>query len=67
MLCYPATLERDPETGAVMAGFTDIPFAHTVGDDETEALLNAVDALTTAFEVFVERRERIPQPSAPAA
>ncbi|MBV5272664.1 MAG: type II toxin-antitoxin system HicB family antitoxin [Lamprocystis purpurea] len=66
MLCYPATLERDNESGAVLAGFVDIPFAHTVGDDEAEALLNAVDALTTAFAVFVERRERIPEPSAPA-
>ncbi|WP_295430720.1 type II toxin-antitoxin system HicB family antitoxin [uncultured Thiodictyon sp.] len=66
MLCYPATLERDNESGAVLAGFADIPFAHTVGDDDAEALLNAVDALTTAFEVFVERRERIPEPSAPA-
>jgi len=66
MLCYPATLERDPETDTVIAGFADIPFTHTVGGDATEALRNAVDALTTAFEVFVERRERIPEPSAPA-
>lgn len=63
MLCYPAMLEKDPETGTVMVSFPDIPFAHAVGDDETEALLNAEDALVTAFEIFEEKREVIPMPS----
>ena len=63
MFCYPATFEKDPETGNVLVGFPDIPFCHSVGDDEAEALLNAVDALITAFESFEERREPIPVPS----
>ena len=64
MFCYPATLEKDPETGAVLVGFADIPFCHSVGGDDDEALLSAVDALITAFESFEERREPIPVPSA---
>lgn len=63
MFCYPATFEKDPETGAVLVGFPDIPFCHSVGGDEAEALLNAADALITAFESFEERREPIPAPS----
>lgn len=66
MLCYPAILENDPETGTALASFPDIPFAHSVGDDEAEALLNAEDALVTAFEIFEENREAIPMPSEPA-
>lgn len=64
MFCYPATLEKDPETDTVLVGFPDIPFCHSVGGDKDEALLNAVDALITAFESFEERREPIPMPSA---
>jgi antitoxin HicB len=67
MLCYPAILEKDPETGTIMVSFPDIPFAHSVGDDETEALLNAEAALVTAFEICEEKREAIPTPSVPEA
>jgi antitoxin HicB len=63
MLCYPAILEKDPETGTVMVSFLDIPFAHSVGDDETEALFNAEAALVAAFEICEEKREAIPMPS----
>ncbi|MDO9141308.1 MAG: type II toxin-antitoxin system HicB family antitoxin [Methylobacter sp.] len=64
MLCYPAILEHDPETGAVIVSFPDLPFAHAVGDDEAEALLNAEEALVTAFEICEEKRIAIPTPSA---
>jgi len=63
MLCYPAILENDPETRTVMVSFPDINFAHSVGDDEAEALLNAEAALVTAFEICEEKREAIPMPS----
>lgn len=66
MFCYPATLEKDPKTGAVLVGFHDIPFCHSVGDDENDALLNAVNALITAFELFEKRCEPIPSPSVAA-
>ena len=64
MLCYPAILEKDPETETIMVSFPDISFAHSVGDDEAEALLNAEAALVTAFEICEEKREAIPMPSA---
>jgi antitoxin HicB len=67
MFCYPASLEKDLETGAVLVGFPDIPFCHSVGGDADEALLNAVDALITAFESFEDRREPIPSPSVAVA
>ena len=63
MLCYPAILETDPETGTVIVSFPDIPFAHSVGDDNADALLNAEAALVTAFEICAEKREAIPMPS----
>ncbi len=63
MLCYPAILEKDPETGTIMVSIPDISFAHSVGDDEAEALLNAEAALVTAFEISEEKREAIPMPS----
>lgn len=60
MLCYPAILDQDPETRSFIVSFPDIPFAHAVGEDKVEALLNAKDALVTAFEIFEEKREAIP-------
>lgn len=63
MLCYPATLEHDPETATIIVSFSDLPFAHAVGDDEAEALLNAEAALVTAFEICEEKRIAIPMPS----
>jgi antitoxin HicB len=63
MLCYPVILKKDPETGAIIVSFPDIPFVHSVGDDDAEALLNAEAALVTAFEIYEEMREAIPMPS----
>lgn len=63
MLNYPVTLERDAATGVVLVQFVDIPWCHTVGDDEDEALLYAVDALETALEIYVDERRPLPVPS----
>ncbi|MDP2903477.1 MAG: type II toxin-antitoxin system HicB family antitoxin [Methylovulum sp.] len=63
MFSYPVTLEKDTNTGQVIVDFVDIPFAHSVGDDEDEALLNAVDALETAFESLMGSRLAIPTAS----
>ncbi len=60
MFCYPVNLEKDPDSGQVIVDFIDIPFVHSIGDDEDEALLNAVDALETAFAVIMNSREPIP-------
>lgn len=63
MLEYPVVLERDADTGAVLVQFVDFPWCHSVGEDEDEALLNAVDALETALEIYVEQRRPLPVPS----
>jgi len=59
---YPVTLTAD-DNGTVLVGFPDIPFAHTFGDDEGEALARAVDALESAFIVIIAERGDIPAPS----
>lgn len=63
MLRYPVTLTTDTETNTVLADFPDVPWCHSAGYDESEALLNAEDALTSALGVFIERRQAIPEPS----
>lgn len=60
MFCYPVNLEKDPESGQVIVDFIDIPFAHSIGADVDEALLNATDALETAFESLMKSREPVP-------
>jgi len=61
-LRYPVKLERDTN-GTILAGFPDVPEAHTFGDDREEALARAVDALETAFMGYMEDRRAIPKPS----
>jgi antitoxin HicB len=62
MLRYPVRLERDTN-GTILAGFPDVPEAHTFGTDREEALARAVDALETAFIGYMEDRRAIPDPS----
>lgn len=64
MLRYPVTLKRDTNS-TILVSFPDVPEAHTFGDDESEALLRAVDALETALSLYVDDRRDIPPPSAP--
>jgi antitoxin HicB len=62
MLRYPVQLAVD-DTGAVSVSFPDVPEAHTFGEDESEALARAVDALETALSIYVDGRQAIPAPS----
>ena len=62
MYAYPVTLSAD-DNGTVLVGFPDIPFAHTFGEDEGEALARAVDALESAFIAIIAERGDIPAPS----
>jgi antitoxin HicB len=62
MLRYPVELALD-ETGAVSASFPDVPEAHTFGEDESEALVRAVDALETTLSMYVDARQAVPTPS----
>lgn len=61
-LNYPVHLEPAEEGGFVVT-FPDVPEAITQGDDEGEALLNAVDALETALEFYVDDGKDLPKAS----
>lgn len=47
-------------------GFVDFPEANSVGRTEEQALREAVYALITAIEIYIDERRPIPLPSAPA-
>lgn len=62
MLAYPVTLTEDTN-GSLLVAFPDVPEANSVGDDQEEALLNALDALESAFEIYFDERRTVPMPS----
>ncbi len=62
MFSYPVILEDD-DNDTVMLRFVDLPGA-TFGDDEADALANAVDLLETVMMGFITDRQAIPSPSA---
>lgn len=62
MLNYPVILTPDTN-GTLLVAFPDLPEAVSVGDDEDEALLNALDALETALEIYFDERRPVPLPS----
>ena len=62
MLAYPVTLTPDTN-GTFLVGFPDFPEANSAGDDQQESLLNALDALETALEIYFDERRPIPMPS----
>lgn len=62
MLSYPVHLEPAEEGGFVVT-FPDIPEAITQGEDETDALVWALDALETVLEIYMDGRKFIPYPS----
>jgi len=42
-------------------GLSDVPEAHTFGEDEGEALMLAVDAFEAALCMYIDNRRDIPQ------
>ena len=64
MTGYPVILERDTN-GTFRVEVVDIPEANAVGEDEADALRNAVEAIETALEMYAEQRRPIPPPSTP--
>jgi antitoxin HicB len=64
MLSYPVKMERDTNN-TYLVTFPDIPEAVSVGDDEDEALLNALDALESAIEIYFDEKREVPPPSKP--
>ena len=61
---YPAQLERH-SAGEIVVSFRDVPWCHTSGEDEAEALSEAEDALEEAIAGCINHGEPIPTPSQP--
>lgn len=59
---YPATFTPDTN-GTLLVTFRDIPEAVSVGDDEQDAIAQALDGLETAFSIYMDERRVIPVPS----
>ena len=64
MVWYPVTLSPD-DNDTVLVGFPDFPEAQTFGDDESEALTRAVDALETVIDAYIRDRRAIPASRSP--
>lgn len=60
---YPCVLAPE-DAGGFSVSFPDIPEALTCGDERTEALERAEDALAVALAAYVHDRRDIPLPSA---
>jgi antitoxin HicB len=61
-LSYPVNLDLD-SNNTYLVTFPDIPEANSVGDDEDDALLNALDALESAVDIYIDQEREIPLPS----
>ncbi|MDT6961535.1 type II toxin-antitoxin system HicB family antitoxin [Cupriavidus sp. SZY C1] len=64
MFSYPVILTRD-SNGTLLVTFPDIPEAISVGNDEADALAQALDALEAALDIYFDMRRPIPLPSKP--
>ena len=62
MMRYPVVLKR-ASNETVVATFPDVPEAHTVGNDEAQALARASDALETALAIYVDESRDLPRPT----
>ncbi len=63
MWTYP--VELTPDDGGFVVTFPDMPYGVTDGDDEDEALSNAVGALETIMISLMGDKQDIPAPSRP--
>lgn len=59
---YPVELIPD-DNHTVMVTFIDFPEAVSFGEDEADALANAVDALETIISAYIADRKDVPGPS----
>ncbi|MEM5338433.1 type II toxin-antitoxin system HicB family antitoxin [Paraburkholderia azotifigens] len=64
MLSYPIVMKPD-DNGTLLVTFPDVPEAITVGDNEEDAKVQALDALEAAFEIYFAEKRSIPMPSKP--
>ena len=63
MFFYPVILEHTDDTYEYIVEFIDVPGVFSVGDTKEDALLNAADALETAFFYLMQERKPIPTAS----
>ena len=63
MVRYPVTLTQD-DNDTILVTFPDFPEATTFGDDESEALARAADALETVIDAYIRDKRDVPAPSA---
>ncbi len=61
---YPVVLEP-ASNGTIVATFPNVPEAHTVGNDEAQALERAPDALETALAIYLDEGRELPRPGRP--
>jgi antitoxin HicB len=64
MFTYPVDLTED-EGGGFVVTFSDMPYGVTEGDDDEDALANAVGALETVIIGLMSDKQDIPAPSRP--
>lgn len=62
MLTYPYTLTPDTN-GTFLVLFPDFPEAASVGEDEQDAQVNALEALEAVLEIYFDERRLIPLPA----
>lgn len=61
MFDFPVTVHH--EAGSVWISCDDVPELNSAGDNEDEALLDAVDGLESALSLYMDQRRPIPLPS----
>ncbi|WP_035550630.1 MULTISPECIES: type II toxin-antitoxin system HicB family antitoxin [Burkholderiaceae] len=62
MLSYPIELTPD-SNGTLLVTFADVPEALSVGENEDDVIVQALDALEAALEIYVSEKRPIPLPS----
>lgn len=62
MLAYPAKITPDTN-GTYLIELPDIPAVASVGDDVEDALINALEALECALQIYFDEKKSVPMPS----
>ena len=62
MFVYPAVISKEPES-SYGVHFPDLPGCISAGESQTEAAVNAEEALTMHLESMISDEEPLPAPS----
>lgn len=65
MFKYPVKLELDEGSRTYIVSCRDLPLMNSVGENEDEALLEAVDGIVAAISLEIDERRPVPIGSAP--